>query len=432
MQATIDAFNASQDKIVVDYYPTSQVDRKVLVATAGGDPPDVAGLWVQNIATFADANALMPLDDFIREDGMTTEAWLARYYPIFAHICSYRGKVYAGISTPVVIALHWNKTLFREAGLDPERPPRTIKELDEFARKLTKRDAQGRITQMGFLPQEPGWWPWIFARWFGGELFDGERVTVGTDPRNLAAMRWVAGYTAEYGRDDVRTFASGFAGHALNPQSGFMNGKVAMVFQGVFFNNYIRQYKPGLDYGAGPWPEAVAGVKDFAMAEADVLVIPRGAKNPRAAWEFIKFANTHNPQARTREELSGIELTCYLQAKGSPLRSWSPFFEKQHPHPYIGIFRELSASPHAVSVPQVGLWQEYNREFMSVFEKTRLALAKPEEAITYCQKRMSESWARYQKSLRRHGQVAGAKDELGAEQKRHLISAGPVAEEAAR
>src|SRR5690606_24923015 len=71
MQATIDAFNASQDKIVVDYYPTSQVDRKVLVATAGGDPPDVAGLWVQNIATFADANALMPLDDFIREDGMT-------------------------------------------------------------------------------------------------------------------------------------------------------------------------------------------------------------------------------------------------------------------------------------------------------------------------------------------------------------------------
>ena len=23
------------------------------------------------------------------------------------------------------------------------------------------------------LPQEPGWWPWIFADWFGGELFDG-------------------------------------------------------------------------------------------------------------------------------------------------------------------------------------------------------------------------------------------------------------------
>jgi multiple sugar transport system substrate-binding protein len=407
MQATIDAFNALQDKIVVDYYPTSQVDRKVLVATAGGDPPDVAGLWVQNIATFADANALMPLDEFIRADGMTTDAWLARYYPAFAHICTYRGQVFAGISTPAMIALHWNKTLFREAGLDPERPPRTVAELDAFARKLTKRDAQtGRLTQMGFLPQEPGWWPWIFARWFGGELFDGGRVTIGTDARNLAAMRWVAGYTAEYGRDELRTFASGFGGQSLNAQSAFMNGKVAMVLQGVWFDNYIRQYKPGLDYGVGPWPEAVAGVKDFAMAEADVLVIPRGAKNPRAAWEFIKFANSHNAEARTREELSGIELTCFLQAKSSPLRSWSPFFETKHPHPYIAIFRELSASPNAVSVPQMGIWQQYNREFMTVFEKTRMALGTPEEAIAYCQTRMSESWARYQKSLARHGQVA--------------------------
>ena len=412
MQATIDAFNRSQDKIVVDYYPTSQVDRKVLVATAGGDPPDVAGLWVQNIATFADANALMPLDEFIRADGMTQQQWLERYYPAFAHICTYRGQVFAGISTPAVIALHWNKTLFRAAGLDPERPPRTVVELNEYARRLTKRDPQtGRLVQMGFLPQEPGWWPWIFARWFGGELFDGKDITVGTDPRVFAAMKWVATFTEENGRDDVRTFASGFAGQASTAQSAFMNGKIAMTFQGVWFDNYIRQYKPGLEYGIGPWPEAVPGVKDFAMAEADVLTIPRGAKNPRAAWEFIKFANSHNPQARTREELTGIELTCFLQAKTSPLRAWSPFFTTHHPHPHIGIFRELSASPNAVSVPQIGLWQEYNREFMAVFEQTRQLLSPPEEALAYCQKRMSESWARYQKSLIRHGQVAAKEEE---------------------
>jgi ABC-type glycerol-3-phosphate transport system substrate-binding protein len=411
MQATVDAFNRSQDKIVVDYYPTSQVDRKVLVATAGGDPPDVAGLWVQNIASFADAGALAPLDEFIRADGMTTEQWLARYYPTFAHICTYRGQVFAGIATPAMIALHWNKTLFRAAGLDPERPPRTVAELDEFARKLTQRDPQtGRLVQMGFLPQEPGWWPWIFARWFGGDLFDGEKITVGTDARNLEAMRWVARYTEENGRDEVRTFASGFGGQALNAQSAFMNGKVAMVFQGVWFDNYIRQYKPGLDYGVGPWPEAAAGVKDFAMAEADVLVIPRGAKNPRAAWAFIKFANSNNPNARTREELTGIELTCFLQAKSSPLRVWSPFFEQHHPHPFIGIFRELSASPHAVSVPQIGLWQEYNREFMAVFEQTRTLLAKPEDALAECQERVSASWERYKRSLKRQDQAMGAQE----------------------
>jgi len=407
MQTVIDAFNASQDRIVVDYFPVSQIDHKTLIATAGGDPPDVAGLWVQNIATFADAEALWPLDEFIQSDGMTTEAWLARYYPIFAKICSYRGHVYAGISTPAVIAFNWNRTLFREAGLDPDRPPRNLAELEEFSRKLTKRNPKtGALTQVGFLPQEPGWWPWIFADWFGGELFDGHAITCGTDPHVLAMMKWVAGVSKTYGADDLQTFASGFSGQLLSAQSSFMNGKVAMVFAGVWMDNYIHQYKPGLDYAAGPWPEAAPGITDFAMAESDVLTIPRGAKNPHAAWEFIKYANTANLHAQSREQLQGIELTCFLQDKTSPLREWSPYFTQHHPHPFIKVFRALSASPHAVCVPQMGIWQEYHREFTAAFEDVRLLHKTPEQALQYCQARMSASWSQYLLSLERHHQIS--------------------------
>lgn len=407
MQASVDAFNRSQDKIEVEYFPTSEIDRKALVAIAGGDPPDVAGLWVQNIATYADAEGLMPLDDFIRRDGLTTEAWLARYYPIFAQICSYRGKIYAGISTPNVLAFHWNKTLFREAGLDPDRPPRTFAELEEYSKKLTKRDPKtGAITQMGFLLDEPGWWPWLFAEWFGGVLFDGREITCGTDPKVLEMMTWAARDVRDYGVEQVQTFYSGFSGKTLNGQSAFMNGKVAIMPLGVWFDNYLNQYKPGLDYGVGSWPEKIPGIRDFTMAEADVLTIPRGAKNPNAAWEFIKYVNSSNPHARSREELQGIELTCFLQAKNSPLRSWSPFFEQHHPHPYIRTFRELSASPHAVCVPQMGIWQAYHREFTAAFQAVRRLAETPEKSLAYCQKRMGQSWGKYLKSLERHGQVA--------------------------
>lgn len=405
-RAVVEAFNRSQDRIRVEYFVQSPVDRKTLVATAGGDPPDVAGLWIQNIASFADAEALTPLDDFIRRDGMTPEQWLSRYYPVYARMVRHNGRVYAGISTPATIALHWNKTLFREAGLDPERPPRTIQELDEFAKRLTRRDARtGELLQVGFLPQEPGWWPWIFCLWFGGRLFDGDRITLASDPRNIAAMEWVADYTRELGRDAVTSFASGFAGQWASPQSGFFSGKVAMIFQGVWFHNYIRQYKPGLDYGVAPaWPAAVPGIDDFAMAEADMLVIPRGAKHPEAAWEFIKYMNSNNPHARSREELQGMELLCFLQEKNSALREWSPYFAEHHPHPRIDVFRQLSASPHAEFAPQMGIWTEYEREVLAAFAEVRLLMATPEQALGAAQRRLQKSWDRHFRSLARHGQ----------------------------
>jgi ABC-type glycerol-3-phosphate transport system substrate-binding protein len=401
MQKTVDQFNRSQNRITVELLSASSVDRKTLVATAGGDPPDVAGLWIMNLYSFADRDALTPLDDFIRGEGRTPESWLERYYPIYADMCRYGGKIWGLPSTPAVTALHWNKQLFREAGLDPERPPRTLAELDEFAEKLTKRDPKsGAITQIGFLPQEPGWWSWAFPQWFGGGYWNGRDITFGTIPVNLEAYRWVEGYTKKYGLDQVRTFASGFGGFA-SPQNPFMSGKVAMVLQGVWMDNFITQFAPGLEYGVAPWPAAKPGQENFTVADCDMLTIPRGSKHPKEAWEFIKFISSMNPKAQSEEELRGMELICYLQKKNSPLREWSPYFEQHHPHRHIALFRELAASPNAISIPKIGIWQEYRRELDSVFENARLLIKPSEEAIAFCQRRISRSWGWHRRSLER-------------------------------
>src|SRR3954447_24814920 len=62
MRKVVNAFNARQDRVFVDFLAVSQVDQKMLLATAGGNPPDVAGVWDSNVVVFADYNALRPLD----------------------------------------------------------------------------------------------------------------------------------------------------------------------------------------------------------------------------------------------------------------------------------------------------------------------------------------------------------------------------------
>jgi ABC-type glycerol-3-phosphate transport system substrate-binding protein len=421
MQAAVDAFNASQTRIRVDFVSMAQIDRKLIAATAGGAPPDLAGIWLPQIAAFADRDALLPLDPFIAADARRAAEsagrpfdpatavpdFLARYVPVYGTMGVVRGTVYALPITPSVVALHWNKRLFREAGLDPDKPPRTVAELDELARRLTRRHPEtGAITQLGFLPQEPGWWMWANPLWFGGSFLDANgEISAGTDPQNLAALGWVESYTRTFGLDALQRFTSGF-GSFGSPQSAFFTGKVAMVLQGVWLNNYIGQFAPGLDYGVAPWP-AVDQPADapFTVADADMIVIPRGAKHPEEAWEFIRYLSSANLRAERREDLQGVELVCFLQEKNSPLRAWSPYFEISHPHPHIAFFRRLSESPNAVAPPAMGVWPEYTREWTTASDRVRLLQATPDEAVADVQRRMTRSWRWHRDSLQRQAKA---------------------------
>ena len=115
MRAVVDDFNTSQSRIFVDYTSVSQMDRRLMLATGGGVPPDVAGVAGKTLPTYAENNALTPLDRLAARHGISRE----QYIDVFWRICSYRGHLWALPTTPGCLALIWNKKLFREAGLDP-------------------------------------------------------------------------------------------------------------------------------------------------------------------------------------------------------------------------------------------------------------------------------------------------------------------------
>src|SRR5690606_21141117 len=116
------------------------------------------------------ADAIYPMAHFIEgSNGMSAED-LADIYPALLTYASYRGTLYSMPMEATNLGLLYNKDLFREVGLDPERPPQTWEELASYSERLRlDRNGDGRYERIGFMvPVRPGtgpdgpWMVWQF------------------------------------------------------------------------------------------------------------------------------------------------------------------------------------------------------------------------------------------------------------------------------
>lgn len=379
VQKLVDKFNQSQDKIWVVKQTISNLNQRFLVSVAGNNPPDVAGIYFSSIPAYAEKGALMRLDNLVKEYGITEDYYL----PIFWKMCTYRGHLYALPTTPSTLALHYNKKLFRESGLDPEKPPQTMQELDEMAEKLTKRDKNGRITVLGFSPSQPGWWHSSWGAWFGGDIWDGnEKLTLNSEAF-INAFKWVQSYSKKYGVDSLQTFQSGF-GSFSSAQNPFLSGLVAMELNGVWMYNFVEKFKPDLEYGVAPLPSAIPGVKNVGHVETNILSIPSNARHPKEAFEFIAFM----------QKKENLEQLCLEHRKLCPLRDVSDEFYKKHPNKYIKVFYDLAQSPNSVTYPQFSIWSEMMDEIWAVYTDVWIGRKEPKAALDELQAKLDKKWQR--------------------------------------
>jgi len=359
-QKMCDEFNLSQSQVYVHYIRTSQVDRKTMLAAIGHDPPDVAGLWNNNVIPFAEGGALEPLDDLMRESGLARDYYIENYLKL----CEYKGKVYALPTSPMSLALFYNKEHFRRkaaelraAGLDPDRPPQTIEELDRYAAVFNEFEPDGSPRIMGFLPTEPGWFNHSYGYFFGGRLIDPATGNITTDePGNLRAFLWAKRFAETYGREKLLQFRSGF-GTFDSPYNAFIEGKVSMEMQGVWFPMFIRRHRPQMEFGVAPFPcaEGVPGPR--SLLEADVIGIPRGCKHPKEAWQFVHWV-----------QVKGLEILCRLQGKHMPVRRPSAMFHEGHPNLEIDVFEKLAMAPESFIIPATLVQMEYRDAVTRAFE----------------------------------------------------------------
>jgi len=166
--AVIEEFERLHPNVRVVIGPTDRGQdlQKLLSGVVGNSPPDVFRRETLLLGDIAARDILMPLDEFAdRHKDQQFAINPDDYYRGAWEQCFYDGHLYAIPEGAITLVLSYNRELFRKAGLDPDRPPRTWDEWRDCTEKLTIKDDEGNITQgrLGDISRgavQPGSGPW--------------------------------------------------------------------------------------------------------------------------------------------------------------------------------------------------------------------------------------------------------------------------------
>jgi multiple sugar transport system substrate-binding protein len=218
---------------------------------------------------------------------------------------TYKGRVYSLPSQGNVGQLWFNRNHFREAGLDPEKPPTTWDQAVQAIQRLTRR-AGADVERAGWVPPRSWGVPWMVMYWqLGGELTDADdRRVIFNNERAVQVFEWQLHVHELQGGEDALTAL--YAG--ANANAAFAQGKVSMVWAAN--STWRAQWAnvPGLDVGNTYWPTPPNGQRSNYLGGA-TLIIPRGAKNPDAAFAYVEYKFADDPQVRWALDFDTVPAT---------------------------------------------------------------------------------------------------------------------------
>ena len=256
----------------------------------------------------------MPLDSYMKSSHFDLSKFTASAY----NQGYLNGHYYAMTSEQDTLVLLYNKDLFKQAGLDPNKPPQTLSQLLDYAKKLTILNSDGSIKQLGLMPNGTinGGGADFFQLWgniFGGQWYDNahQKITA-TDPRNVQGLTWLANYWKSIGPSKLDRFQSGF-GTYLGPTDPFAQGKIAMLIDGDWWPTDLpkgaKLNASNLGGAYIPYPDGMQNLGHPDAVFGDVMIIPKGSKHPDQAWKFINwYMNSESEQLNLPNTLTGYPL----------------------------------------------------------------------------------------------------------------------------
>lgn len=358
---------------------------QVIAGLSGSEPPDILVTGgPANVGSWAREELIVPLNDLLAATGLDT----SEIFPAPLGQCDYDGTYYCLPWGTDTYALFWNKDLFEDAGLDPDTPPQTMEELVEFADQLTIVEADGTVSQVGFIPD----FSWshlnLYTRMFGGYWYneDGTELTLTSQPV-VDALLWEQQFYTKYGVDNVLRLTSALGGY-MSPDQGFYAGKIAMMVEGEWQTgpNFIQQFKPELFYGVAPFPAPADHPEraNTSVLEGTVAMIPSGSPNQEAAAALLTWMMS--PEILADEMVANFNLPTTMASAEDPRFHESEKFE---------VFLNLMNDPNATTGIYTAINGEVDTALGQIEEQVLHAGADPvpllEEAQAQLQPRLEET-----------------------------------------
>lgn len=321
MDTLIQNFEKANPGIKVEQvtFPYESYNQKVAASIPAGEGPDIINLYYGWLPTYVKAGYLaeLPASEFSKD------YFNKNFYPFVAESVQFGGKYYSVPTAVRTLALFWNKKLFKDAGLDPNKPPKTLEELQTYAKKLSKYDAQSNLIQAGLAMQPTGqghcWIREVLFRQFGNVPYsaDGKKVTY-ADANGAAALKW---YTDLITKDKV-----GYPNFATDDVTAFKSGKAAMNIDGSFRIATLNAVKD-LDWGVAELPTYNGIKSNFASYWTHGIVAGTTGKKLDASIKFLKYITSPEVQQMWMEQVGELPATPSLSDKYKNDPVISPFLK---------------------------------------------------------------------------------------------------------
>lgn len=288
----VEEYNKSQDKVEVEaLYQGSYQEALNKFKSVQGTDKAPALIQLNEISTeyMYNSGAITPMQEFVKKDNYDLtklEDTLINYYTI-------NGTLYSMPFNSSASILLYNKDAFKEVGLDPEKAPKSYKELAEAAKKLTKG-----TERYGFAM--------IMDAWFIEQLLANENTLyvneengrAGKSPTAVAyngeKIKTIFNWLNDMYRDNT---ATSYGKEYQNTRAAFLSGKVSMYIDSSAGIQQLTELA-NFEIGSAYVPSENGEFTGVPIGGASLWITNSVSDEKQAAaWDFVKYAVSKESQA---------------------------------------------------------------------------------------------------------------------------------------